>query len=114
MQGYLVTFFTQQTRRHGDKLLSDWLVDLARDMKLKGATLVRGAEGFGHAGQLHSSHFFELADQPVEICLAVSEDECERLFEHLEAEDLALFYVKTPVEMGTLGKRKTDLDNPAN
>ncbi|ANI16279.1 MULTISPECIES: DUF190 domain-containing protein [Pseudomonas] len=113
MQGYLVTFFTQQSRRHGGKLITDWMVDLARSMKLKGATLVLGAEGYGHAGRLHSYHFFELADQPVEICLAVSEEECQQLFERLEAEDLALFYVKTPVEMGTVGKRKAERDTPS-
>ncbi len=106
MQGYLVTFFTQQNRRYHGKLLTTWLVDLAMEMKLKGATLVMGAEGYGHAGRLHTYHFFELADQPVEICIAASAEECERLFERLDAEDLALFYVKSPVEMGSIGKRK--------
>ncbi|MCY1497099.1 putative ACR [compost metagenome] len=114
MQGYLVTFFTQQSRRHGGKPITDWMVDLAKSMKLKGATLVLGSEGFGHAGRLHSYHFFELADQPVEICLAVSAEECDQLFERLEAEEIALFYVKTPVEMGVVGKRKADRDTPAS
>ncbi|MGV8295101.1 DUF190 domain-containing protein, partial [Pseudomonas aeruginosa] len=68
-------------------------------MTLKGATRVLGAEGYGHAGRLHSDHFFDLADHPVEICLAASEEECQQLLERLEAEDLALFYVKTPGEM---------------
>ncbi|MCP1645648.1 PII-like signaling protein [Pseudomonas citronellolis] len=112
MQGYLVTLFTQQSRQHGGKPIADWLIELSQSMNIKGATLVMGAEGYGHTGRLHSYHFFEQADQPVEICLAVSEDECERLFERLEAEDLALFYVKTPVEMGTVGKRKADRDTP--
>ncbi|MOA30143.1 hypothetical protein D3C78_1512060 [compost metagenome] len=47
----------------------------------------------------------------MEICIAVTEEECERLFERLEQEDLALFYVKTPVELGTVGKRKAERDN---
>ncbi|MNO72921.1 hypothetical protein D3C76_638770 [compost metagenome] len=111
MQGYLVTFFTHQNRRHGGKPITDWLVELAKSMKLKGATLVVGAEGFGHGGRLHSYHFFELADQPVEVCLAVTEEECERLFERLDSEDLALFYVKTPVELGTVGRRKVERED---
>ncbi|NQD92609.1 DUF190 domain-containing protein [Pseudomonas sp. CrR25] len=105
MQGYQVTFFTQQNRRHAGKMLADWLVHLAQELHLRGATLMSGVEGFGHDGRLHSSHFFELADQPMEIRLALSEEECERLFARLEQEDIALFYVKTPVEFGTLGRR---------
>ncbi|MDM8349631.1 DUF190 domain-containing protein [Pseudomonas sp. sp1636] len=105
MQGYQVTFFTQQNRRHRGKMLADWLVTLAKEMHLPGATLVSAIEGFGHTGRLHSYHFFELADQPMEVALVLSEEECQRLFERLQQEDLALFYVKTPAEYGTLGKQ---------
>ncbi|MFJ2366358.1 DUF190 domain-containing protein [Pseudomonas sp. NPDC087697] len=105
MQGFLVIFFTQQNRRHHGKMLGDWLIDLAKEMGLHGATLATGIEGFGHSGKLHSAHFFEMADQPAEIRLAITEEECNRLFERLEAEDIALFYIKAPVEFGTVGKR---------
>ncbi|OHC37943.1 MAG: hypothetical protein A3J25_16190 [Pseudomonadales bacterium RIFCSPLOWO2_02_FULL_63_210] len=105
MHGYQVTFFTQQNRRYKGKMLADWLVALAKDMHLRGATLVSGIEGFGHTGKLHSYHFFELADQPMEVSLVLSQEECSQLFERLQQEDLALFYVKTPVEFGTLGKQ---------
>ncbi len=104
MKGFLVIFFTQQNRRHHGKMLGDWLIDLAKDMGLHGATLATGVEGFGHSGKLHSAHFFEMGDQPAEIRLAITEEECTRLFERLEAEDLALFYIKAPVEFGTVGK----------
>lgn len=104
MQGYLVMFFTQQNRRYHGKMLGDWLVSLAKEMGLRGATLVSGIEGFGHTGKLHSMHFFELADQPIEVTLALTEDECARLFARLAQEDVALFYIKTPIELGTLGK----------
>jgi len=57
MKGFLVIFFTQQNRRHQGKMLGDWLVDLAKEMGLRGATLSTGIEGFGHTGRLHSSHF---------------------------------------------------------
>lgn len=69
-------------------------------------------EGFGHTGRLHSAHFFELADQPIEVRLALTEEESARLFERLEDEDIALFYIKTPIEFGTLGKeaKKADVD----
>jgi len=35
--------------------------------------------------------------------MAVTADEAKRLFERLRTEGVQLFYVKTPVEFGTLG-----------
>ncbi|KPW40530.1 hypothetical protein ALP45_03846 [Pseudomonas coronafaciens pv. atropurpurea] len=107
MKGFLVTFFTQQNRRYQGKMLGDWVVDLAKEMGLRGATLSTGIEGFGHTGRLHSSHLFELADQPTEIRMAITEDESEQLFKRLELEDISLFYIKTPVEMGFVGTEVT-------
>ncbi|NWG31521.1 MAG: DUF190 domain-containing protein [Rhodocyclaceae bacterium] len=104
MNGYQVTFFTSQDRRHKGKPIGDWLVHLAQEMGLRGATLLTGGEGFGHHRRIHSAHFFELADQPIEVVMAVSEEELERLFARLKAEGVHLFYVKTAVEFGVLGE----------
>ena len=104
MNGFLLTFFTQQDRKHAGKPLAEWLLQLARDLNLRGATLVPATEGYGHGRRVHSAHFFELADQPLEVVLAVSEDECERLFQRLRDEGVKLFYVKAPIEFGTLGE----------
>jgi PII-like signaling protein len=104
MQGYQITFFTQQDRRHHGKPLADWLVHLAQELGLSGATLIAGGEGFGHHGRIHSARFFELADQPQEVVMAATADETERLFARLQAEGVHLFYVKTPVEFGMLGE----------
>ncbi|MBK5552550.1 MULTISPECIES: DUF190 domain-containing protein [unclassified Pseudomonas] len=105
MNGFLVIFFTQQNRRHHGKMLGEWVVDLAKELGLRGATLTTGIEGFGHTGRLHSSHLFELADQPMEIRLAITEEESVRLFLRLEAEDISLFYIKAPIEFGTVGQK---------
>lgn len=104
MQGYQITFFTQQDKRHHGKPLADWLVHLAQELGLRGATLIAGGEGFGHHGRIHSARFFELADQPQEVVMAATADETDRLFERLKAEGVHLFYVKTPVEFGVLGE----------
>jgi len=104
MKGYQITFFTQQDRRHGHHSLAEWLMLTARDMGLRGTTVVPGSEGFGQHRHIHSAHFFELADQPLEIVMAATEDETERLFEVLKKEGVHLFYVKTPVEFGVLGE----------
>ena len=107
MNGYQITFFTQLNKRHHGKLLAEWLVQLAKEMGLPGATLIAGSEGFGHHRRIHSAHFFELAEQPQEIQLAVSKEDAERLFARLKAEGVHLFYVKTPVEFGTLGEAES-------
>ncbi len=104
MNGFQLTFFTQQDRRHGGKPMGEWLIDLAREMNLHGATLQAASEGFGRSGRMHSAHFFELADQPLEVVMILSAEEAGQLFARLEAEKLRLFYVKIPVEFGTLGE----------
>ena len=112
MKGFLVVFFTQQNRRYKGKMLGDWVVDLAKDLGLRGATLSTGIEGFGHTGKLHSANFFEMADEPVEIQLAITEDECDSLFQRLDAEQISLFYIKSPIELGFVGQGGIDSDQP--
>lgn len=104
MNGYQITLFTQQDHKHRGKPLADWLVHLAQEMGLRGATVVAASEGFGHHHRIHSAHFFELADQPLEVLMAVTEEETQRLFERLQSEGVHVFYVKTPVEFGTIGE----------
>lgn len=103
MQGYQLTFFTQQDRRHGWKPLAQWLVETAREMGINGVTLIAASEGVGHDGRLHSAHFFDLADQPIEVTMAVSTPDAERFFQRLLDEKINVFYVKTPIEFGMTG-----------
>lgn len=103
MNGYQITFFTQQDHRHKGQPIGDWLIHLARELHLRGATLFAAGEGLGHHGRIHSAHFFELADQPLEVVMALSGEETDRLFERLKTEGVHLFYVKVAVEFGTLG-----------
>jgi PII-like signaling protein len=104
MKGFQVSFFTVEGRRHGHKVMGHWLIDLAKSMHIAGATMTVGVEGIGRSGRLHSAHFFELADQPVEVTMVVSEEQCAALFTTLEREHADVFYVKSPVEYGVVGK----------
>lgn len=104
MKGHQMTFFTQQDRRHQHKPMAEWLMLAARDLGLRDATNVAASEGYGQHRRIHSAHFFELADQPQEVVMAVSEEEAERLFELLKKEGVHLFCVKIPVEFGILGE----------
>lgn len=103
MKGFQITFFTEQNRRHGHKQMSDWLLELAKSLNIRGATVRGDSEGIGRDGRFHSAHFFELADQPVEVTFAVTEEQATALFSRLEEEKAKLFYVKAPVEYGTVG-----------
>ena len=104
MHGYMVTFFTHQGKRHKGKPLAEWLLGEARALGIRGATEIVAAEGFGHRGRLHSYHFFELANQPVEVVMALKEDDLQRVFARLRKENVHVFYVKEPVEFGVIGE----------
>jgi uncharacterized protein len=106
MKGYQITFFTQQDRKHAGKPLGEWLVHLAKEMGLRGATLMAAAQGFGLSGKMHSAHFFDLADQPQEVLMTATEEQAKALFARIRAagvEGTTLFYVKTAVEFGVVG-----------
>ena len=103
MNGFQITFFTRQDRRHAGKPMGEWLLGLIKAQGLRGASLHSGGESFGPDRRVHSAHFFELADQPIEVLVAATADETTRLFDALIAEKVHLFYVKTAVEYGVLG-----------
>ena len=103
MNGYQVTFFTEENRRHDHKPMHRWLLDVARSLDIKGLTTTVGVEGIGRDGRLHSAHFIELSDQPVQVTMAITEAQCSTLFEVLEKNRANVFYVKTAVEFGVLG-----------
>ncbi len=83
--------------------ICDWLLQEARRLGVRGATALAASEGFGQSGRLHSMHFFELADQPQEILMAVDPEQAERLFESIRQAGVRLFYMKVPIEFGVLG-----------
>lgn len=105
MLGYQLTFFTQQDRSHKGRSLAKWLLEETRNLDIGGATLIPAAEGFGRDRKLRSIGFFELADQPLEVTMAVSEADADRLFARLKEEKINIFFVKTPIEFGMTGER---------
>jgi PII-like signaling protein len=102
--GFQLTFFTQQDHRHNGKPVGEWILEHARTMGIGGATLVTGNEGFGHHRRLHRIHLIDVREQPVEVIMAVTPEEADRMFALLRKERIRVFYSKTPVEFGTLGE----------
>ncbi|USP11872.1 DUF190 domain-containing protein [Aeromonas dhakensis] len=103
MQGYQITFFTQQDRTHGSMPFAQWLLDEAKRLGIRGATLDGAIQGFGHDSVMHAVNLFDLSDQPILITMVLTVEEVERLLSHLTKEQVKVFYVKAPVEFGTLG-----------
>lgn len=105
MQGYQLTFFTQQDRMHGTLSVAQWLIAEAKKLGVRGATMSAAEAGYGRDGKMHAVHFFELAEQPVEVTFVVSAEAAKQLFARIEAESLRIFYVQAPVEYGITGER---------
>jgi len=103
MQGYQLTFYTEQNRKHGHQTVCEWLLHQVRELGIHGATVINCAEGIGHAGAHHAAHRLKLADQPQQIILAVTDEEAERLLDLVRAENVHVFYVRFPVEFGQIG-----------
>lgn len=100
MQGYQLTFFTQQDRTHNQKWIGDWLIEEARRMNIEGATLFSAIEGFGRERKLHLAGIYDLSDQPVVVTMVVHEASIEHFLDHLKQEGVDIFYIKTRVEFG--------------
>lgn len=103
MKGFQIIFFAEQEHRHGHTPLGDWLLQFAKDQGALGGSLVGAAEGFGTAGKMRSTHFFELAQQPVAVTVSATEECADRLLKALAAEPITVFYIKVPMEYGRLG-----------
>lgn len=103
MNGYQLTFYTEQSRRHGQHTICEWLLHEAKQLGIHGATVINCAQGMGHAGAHHAAHVLKLTDQPMQIILAVTEDEAQRMLDIVRAAHVHVFYTRSPIEFGVLG-----------
>ncbi|BCS97577.1 hypothetical protein DSLASN_32090 [Desulfoluna limicola] len=100
MDGYFVTFFTQQNRTYRDMPIAKWIIEEATQLGVRGATLMSGREGFGHDGRFHSENYFDQEDPPLQVSMALTCDECDRLMDRLKENQLRVFYTKPKIEFG--------------
>ena len=73
--GEMLTIFVGETDRHGHRPLYTEIVARARKAGLAGATVLRGAEGFGASAHLRKTHAFALADESPVVIVIVDEPE---------------------------------------
>ncbi|BBD09527.1 uncharacterized protein DFE_2801 [Desulfovibrio ferrophilus] len=100
MQGYFVTFFTQQSRTHEGIPLARWIIEEAKKLGVGGATLFSGEKGFGHDGRFHSDNYFDLEDLPLQVAMALTAEEYEALKALLAEHRIRVFYTKSEIEFG--------------
>jgi PII-like signaling protein len=108
MNGYQLSFYTEQNSMHGGVTVCEWLMATLKRLGIHGVTVTSAAQGIGHAGARHAAHLFKLADQPLQVTMAVTEDEAKRLMDAIQAEQVHLFYTRFPVEFGVLGEKPHD------
>src|SRR3954447_23862763 len=81
----LLRIFIGETDRYGHQPLHEAIVMKAREMRLAGATVLRGPMGFGHSSRLHTAKILRLSgDLPLVIEIVDSEEKIAEFLPALE------------------------------
>ncbi|EKF76076.1 hypothetical protein A11A3_01240 [Alcanivorax hongdengensis A-11-3] len=101
--GYEVIFIAPQNRRHEGKLVTDRVIEEAEKLGLHRVTKRSDLEGTGHSGHTHAAHFFELADQPIELIYLLDDATADKLITAVDAAGIPVFCVQWQAAFGELG-----------
>jgi PII-like signaling protein len=66
-QELLLRIFVDESDKYGASPLYKWIVRKAKEHGLSRVTVLRGKEGFGAHGKIHTAKIFRLSDQPIVI-----------------------------------------------
>jgi len=103
MQSVYLKFYISEKHRHDGKMLSEWLLEEAKRQGIPGGSVFRATAGYGRHGHLHEETFFELAGElPLQVEFVLDAGQSDHLLESLRSQNLNLFYVRYPVETGTV------------
>lgn len=103
--GLHLYFYCHVRARHNNVLVSEWLLEQAKQLGIGGGSVFRASSGFGRHGVLREEQFFELADDlPVKVEFLLSEDQADSLLTKVRATDVALVYARSPTDFAVLGK----------
>lgn len=84
-QALLLRIFIGEDDRDGDRPLYEAIVLKARERHLAGATVLRGAMGFGHSSRLHTTRILRLSqDLPLVIEIVDAEEKVRGFLAVLE------------------------------
>lgn len=85
-EAVLLRVFIGEDDRDGNRPLYEAIVLKAREMHLAGATVLRGAMGFGHSSRLHTAKILRLSeDLPLVIEIVDSEEKIDAFLPTLDS-----------------------------
>jgi PII-like signaling protein len=103
VNGSYLRFYVHETRKHGHRLLYEWLLEEAKKLGIHGGSAFRAIAGFGRHGVLHEQHFLELAGEAtIEVEFIVDDAGAQALLDLLRAERIRVFYARVPAEFAML------------
>ena len=79
----LLRIHVSEGDRFQGKPLHEAIVAKCRELKIAGATVFRGLEGYGESAEMHKSHLAR-HDQPIVISIVDSADSLDRLLPAVE------------------------------
>lgn len=84
-RGWLLRIFVGESDKWHGRPLYEVIVSKARELHLAGATVLRGAMGFGAHSRLHTAKILRLSeDLPVVIEIVDQRDKIDELLEHID------------------------------
>lgn len=72
-----------ESDRYQGKPLYEAIVNRCKELKIAGATVFRGLEGYGETAEIHRHHVMK-KDQPIVVTIVDSEENVNRLIPELE------------------------------
>lgn len=84
-EAMLLRIFLGERDRHGGRPLYEAIVAKARELKLAGATVLRGPMGYGRNAHIHRANLLDISeDLPVVVEIVESEANLDRLLPELQ------------------------------
>ena len=101
--GSQLTLYANRGQMKGHRPVIDWILDVAKEAGVRGATVVECSEGVDAHGRVHAARFFELADEPAVVLVVAENPAIDTLLAKLRDGGVKLFYTRSPIEFGHLG-----------
>jgi PII-like signaling protein len=99
----VLSFYASEKQHYAGMPLHEWLLEQAKSLGIPGGSAFRAIAGFGRHGRMHEETFFELAGElAVKVEFILTEQLAEQLLDRLRAQQLNVFYVRFPVQTGTV------------
>jgi uncharacterized protein len=108
-ESVLLRIFLGEDDRHGHVPLYEAIILKAREAGLAGATMLRGATGFGHSSRLHTTKILRLSqDLPIIIEIVDSREKIEAFLPTLDGMMGSALVTMEKVQVVQYGTRDRD------